>query len=228
MISVNTESLAETLDAVNDAFFYERVSAESERKEVARWIAEMRGKPGSYAGMFAPTSIDRTNGVKVFTGETVRSGAGTGHVLGEEACRALILLGVADTVVKSALDRATDGMLRRLRQTENAGKVHGIYCCGACSVAYWRHAMVGGLDRNEERLEAAMKALKAHRTSDGHWRRFPFYYTLLALGELDLKPAVDEMHYAAPVLERYVRRTIGDSKFSERRHVISERILAKC
>ncbi|MEE8576086.1 MAG: hypothetical protein V3T31_02415, partial [candidate division Zixibacteria bacterium] len=88
---MNTESLAETLDAVNDAFFHERVLAESKRKEIAKWIAGMRGKPGSYAGMFAPTSIDRSNGVKVFTGEMVRSGAAIGHVLGEEACRALIL-----------------------------------------------------------------------------------------------------------------------------------------
>ncbi len=228
MVTMNTESLAETLDAVNEAFFYERILAESKRKEVAKWIAEMRGKPGSYAGMFAPTAIDRSSGVKVFTGEMIRSGAGMGHVLGEEACRALILLGVADTTVKGALDRATDGMLRRLRQTEDAGKVHGIYCCGLCSVAYWRHVMVGGLDRNEERLAAAMEALKARRTSDGHWRRFPFYYTLLALSEMDLKPAVDEMRYAAPVLERYVRRTISGSRFPERRHVISERILAKC
>jgi len=228
MVTMNTESLAETLDAVNDAFFYERILAESKRKEVAKWIAEMRGKPGSYAGMFAPTTIDRSNGVKVFTGEMIRSGAGIGHVLGEEACRALILLGVADTTIKGALDRATDGMLRRLRQTENAGKVHGIYCCGLCSVAYWRHVIVGGLDRNEERLAAAMKALKAHRTGDGHWRRFPFYYTLLALSQMDLKPAVDEMRYAAPVLERYVRRTTRDSKFPERRRVISERVLVKC
>jgi len=228
MVTINTESLAETLDDVNDAFFYERVLTESKRKEVAKWIAELRGKLGSYAGMFAPTSIDRSNGVKVFTGEMVRSSAAIAHVLGEEACRALILLGVADTAVKDALDRATHGMLHRLRQTENAGKVHGIYCCGVCSVAYWRHVMVGGLDRNEERLAAAMKALKAHRTSNGRWRRFPFYYTLLALSEIDLKPALDEMRYAAPVLERYVRRTIRDSKFSERRSVISERVLAKC
>ena len=47
MVTVNTESLAETLDSVNDALFYERVLTESERRAVARWIAEMRDKPGS-------------------------------------------------------------------------------------------------------------------------------------------------------------------------------------
>ena len=228
MVIIHTESLAETLDAVNEAFFYERILAESRRTEVAKWIAEMRGKPGSYAGMFAPTTVDRGKGIKVFTGEMIRSGAAVGHVLGEEACRALILLGVPDTTVRGALDRATDGMLHRLRRTEDAGTVHGIYCCGICSVAYWRHVIAGGLDRNEERLAAAMRALKAHRTSDGHWRRFPFHYTLLALSEMDLGEAVDEMRYAAPVLERYVKRPTGRGRVSERRHVISERILARC
>ncbi|MCJ7576141.1 MAG: hypothetical protein MUO80_05655 [Dehalococcoidia bacterium] len=228
MVIVNTESFAETLDAVNDAFFHQRRLTKPNRKELARWITERRGKSGSYAGMFAPTGIDLHNGVRVYTGEIVGSGAAIGHVLGEEACRALILLGVHDSTVREALERATGGMLRRLRQTEDSGKVHGMYCCGVCSVAYWRNVMVGGLDRNEERLTAGMAALRAHRIDDGHWRRFPFYYTLLALSEMNLKSALDEMRYAAPLLERYVRKRIPDSRFSKRRRVMSERILAKC
>lgn len=228
VVTVNTESLAETLDFVNDALFHERILTKLERRTAARWIAETRGKPGSYAGMFAPTSSDRSNGFRVFTGEIVRSGAAIGHILGEEACRALILLGVADTAVQDALDRATRGMLNRLRQTENTGKVHGIYCCGICSVAYWRHVMVGGLDRNEERLAAGMVALRARRTEDGRWGRFPFYYTLLALSETNLKPALDEMRYAAPLVERCVKKRGLGSRFSDRRHIIGERILAKC
>ena len=228
MVTVNTESLAETLDAVNEALFYQRRLTEPNRKELAGWIAQRRGKPGSYAGMFAPTDEDLHNGVRVYTGEIVRSGAAIGHILGEEACRALILLGVEDSTIREALQRATGGMLRRLRQTEDSNKVHGMYCCGVCSVAYWRSVMVGGLDRNEERLAAGMVALGAHRTGDGHWRRFPFYYTLLALSEINLKPALDEMRYAAPLLERYVKKRVSDSRFSERRRIIAERILAKC
>jgi hypothetical protein len=228
MITVNTESLAETLDAVNDALFYRRRLTEPNRKELARWIAQRRGKPGSYAGMFAPTDVDVHNGVRVYTGEIVRSGAAIGHVLGEEACRVLILLGVEDSTIREALERATGGMLRRLRQAEDSVRVHGMYCCGVCSVAYWRNVMVGGLDRNEERLTAGMVALRSHRIDDGHWRRFPFYYTLLALSEIDLRLALDEMRYAAPLLERYLRRRALGSRSSERRRVLSERILAKC
>jgi hypothetical protein len=88
--------------------------------------------------------------------------------------------------------------------------------------------MVGGLDRNEERLTAGMVALRARRSKDGRWRRFPFYYTLLALSEMNLESALDEMRYAAPLLERYVKRRAVASTFSERRRVVLERILAKC
>lgn len=227
-ILIDPGSLAGTLDAINQAFFYGQALTQSERKRAAKWIAAMQGKPGSYAGMFAPTRSDLTNGIKVFTGETVRSNAAVGHILGEESCRALILLDVADGAVKDALDRATLGMLRRLRQTETPSKVHGLYCCGICSPAYWRHVAVGGLDRNEERLAAGMKALKSHRIGNGRWRRFQFFYTLLALSELDLKSAVEEMRYAAPAVELYLKRTIGKSRLSERRQVICRRILAKC
>jgi hypothetical protein len=228
MVTVNTESLAETVDAVNDAFFHRRRLTKSNRKELARRIAQRRGKPGAYAGMFAPTDQDLHTGVRVYTGELIRSGAAIGHIIGEEACRALILLSVEDNTIREALERATSGMLRRLRQTEDMSKVHGMYCCGTCSVAYWRHIMVGGLDRNKERLAAGMLALGARRTDDGRWRRFPFYYTLLALSEINLKPALDEMRHAAPLLERYVKRKVADNRFSERRHILCERILAKC
>lgn len=228
MIAVNTESLGETLNAVNDAMFSQRRLTDRNRKELAGWIAQRRGKPGSYAGMFAPTDRDLRNGVRVYTGELVRSGAAIGHVLGEEACRALILLGAEDSTVKEALERATGGMLHRLRQTEGTDKVHGMYCCGVCSVAYWRNIMVGGLDRNEERLAAGMAALRAHRIGDGHWRRFPFYYTLLALSEIAPRLALDEMRHAAPLLERYVKRRVPDTGFSSRRRIVSERILARC
>jgi hypothetical protein len=228
VVTINTGSLAHTLDAVNDVLFYHRHLPEANRRELAGWIAGRRGKPGSYAGMFAPTGEDLRTGIRVYTGEQVRSGAGIRHILGEEACRALILLDVEDNTIRQALAQATAGILGRLRQTEESGKVHGLFCCGMCSVAYWRNAMVAGLDRSEERLTAGMAALKAHRTDDGRWRRFPFYYALLALSEVNLRPALDEMRHAAPLLEHCVKRKARDNRFSERRRVISERILAKC
>jgi hypothetical protein len=72
-----------------------------------------------------------------------------------------------------------------------------------------------------------VRELKLLRTGDGRWRRFPFYYTVLALHEMNVKPALDELRYAAPVLERSLKRASGD-KYAARRRTLAERVLAKC
>jgi hypothetical protein len=124
-------------------------------------------------------------------------------------------------------------MLVRLRASEarerNAGRPWlGTYCCGKCSVALWRHLAAGGLERPERHLAAAMEGLRRSRDGAGRWRRFPFHYTLLALSEIALPAAVEEMRYAAPTLERLLARRQADGPFERRRRVVAERILAKC
>jgi len=223
---VSPKSLAATLDALNEAFFYERPLTNAERREAARWIAGRQGLPGSYAEMFAPTENDFATGMRFFTGETLPSSGGTAHVLGEEACRALILLDVKEAAVQDALRRATEGMLTRLGKER--GACRGTYCCGKCSVAYWRHLAVGGLDHAERRLAAAMKALKARRQDDGRWRTYPFWYTMLALTEIALPAARRELKYAAPACERALKRRTEADPFAARRRALAERALGAC
>jgi len=223
---VNSRSLGATLDALNDAFFRGRRLAGAERMNAAKWIAARQGLPGSYSGMFAPTTRDFGHGVQFFTGDRLRSRGGTAHILGEEACRALILLDVPLAGVRDALARATDGIMKRVANVNEPR--YGTYCCGKCSVAYWRHLAVGGLDEPERRLAAGMKVLKSRRDGEGKWRIFPFYYTLLALSEIDLASATKEMQYAAPVCERLLKRSSKGDKYGVRRRLLLERILAKC
>ncbi len=225
---VNSNSLASTLDAVNEAFFCGRSLSKSQREETAKWIAGRQGRPGSYADMFAPTENDLNEGVRVFTGERLRSQAAIRHILGEEACRALILLDVSIVAVQNALNRASRGMMNALTRSETGNSTPGMYCCGTCTCSLWRHLVVGGLEDAERRLAAGMKTLKLHRDGNGRWRRFPFYYTLLALSEIDLPSAIEEMRYASPVCERYLRRSSKDDKTARRRRLLAERILEKC
>ena len=89
---IDKTSLARTLDAISEHFFFERPIAAAARKKAAQWIVSRCGLNRSYAGMPAPTEKDFAEGARVFTGEQCTSGAGTAHILGEEACRALILL----------------------------------------------------------------------------------------------------------------------------------------
>lgn len=221
--------MALTLDALDDAFFYSKKLAKAEREPAAKWIAGRIGLRFSYAGMPAPTDIDYREGIRVFTGEPVSSGASIGHVIGEEACRALIILDVSLIDVDRPLEKATTGMMERLMLAtgEPNPETMGMYCCGVCSVAYWRHLAVGGLRESKARLAAAMNVLKEHRKGDGQWKRFPFYYTLLALSEIKMPAALEEMRYAAPVLERYVKRAAADDIYEQRRHTLAERILTK-
>jgi hypothetical protein len=71
-----------------------------------------------------------------------------------------------------------------------------------------------------------MRILREHRDGSKRWRRFPFYYTLLALSEINEGSAIEEMRYAAPGLERMLKRRALGNRYELRRRVLAERILA--
>ena len=124
---VNENSLSITLDSINEAFFFDKKISAKGAKEVAKFIASRQGLAGSYACMPAPTKADYANPVALFTGEKVTSHAGTGHILGEEACRALNLLNVSDKKIKDALSRASQGIFDRIQDSEETGGTFGMY-----------------------------------------------------------------------------------------------------
>lgn len=220
---VDSRSLAGTLDRVNEVLFFGKKLTRQDRKRAAKWIAGRQGLKGAYAHMFAPTAYDFEKGIRVFTGERITSGAAIGHILGEEASRALILLGIDTASVKHAMLRAKKGMQGRLHASVT--KNRGFYCCGTCTAALWRHLTVGGLDHARTRLQKGVAVLKRHRDGSGRWRRFPFYYTLLALTEIDSSSAKAEMHYAAKVCERLVNRQNTRDKYGRRRLKLLETVL---
>jgi hypothetical protein len=223
---VHTDSLAATVDAVNEAFFFGRRLSKDERRRAANWIAARRGLKGCYAGMFAPTDRDFDRGLTLFTGERIATRAGSAHILGEEACRAMILLDCPTPKAKDALAKATAGILDRLGPVSR--RRDGRFCCAKCSCAYWRHLAAGGLADQDEQLRAATNTLKDRRGGDGKWQGFPFYYTLLALSEMDVPGAFHEMLYAAPVLERYLKHPGRDGEVNRRRRFLAQKVLARC
>lgn len=220
---LNTRSLVETVDRVNEAFFFGDKLPIAERKATARWIASRRGGPGAYWGLFAPTKKDLDRGVKVFTGERYDHAAAR-HILGEESCRALLLLDVDEPEVQEALDVARTGILHRVKLYADKS---GMFCCGPCTVSVWRHALGAGDRESTSLVTKGMKALRAHRKDDGTWRRFPFYYTLLALEEMDSTTAKAEIKHASEVCERYVSGPERSSKTSRRRKAVAERALQR-
>ncbi|MBI4730583.1 MAG: hypothetical protein HY781_00315 [Chloroflexi bacterium] len=124
---LDQNSLARTIDAVNEAHFFGYRIPEIESRRVVQWLAARQGLPGSYSGMFAPTELDFENGIRLFTGEQITSGAATSHILGEESCRALLLLGTGIVEAQAAMQSATRSMDQRLSESESERGRLGFY-----------------------------------------------------------------------------------------------------
>lgn len=231
MSLVHPRSLAATVHTIEDAFREKATLSTQQRREAARWLVGRQDLPGSYAHMPAVTDRERRQGAPVYTGERMTH-ASCRHILGEEACRALLLLAVKDPAVSAAFERAAQGILAALRRGESSpctrlGDPAGCFCCGKCSVAVWRHLTAGGLDQPEKRLAAGLASLKYHRDGNGRWRIYPFHYTLLALVDMPLLMARDELRYAASTCEAIVRRNRRNSLFDRRRVKIAQEALAR-
>ena len=64
------------------------------------------------------------------------------------------------------------------------------------------------------------------RDGNGQWRRFPFWYTVLALSEMDVPDALRQLKYAAPVLER-AAGTTARGIYARRRRELAVRALGQ-
>lgn len=220
-------SLATLVDSIEQKRYFGQKIPARELRTAAREIASRQGLPGSYAGMFAPTQLDFRRGIRVFTGEPVRSGAATAHILGQECCRLLLKLDVKDQMVSTALARAEAGMLERLKSPELINSRHvGFYCCGICTASFWRHLAAGGLDSPKPRFRDGLRVLAGCRANGGRWNRFPFFYTLLALTEMDMPEARKELRWAAPAAERSLKTLRDAGQYSKRRRAVIEHALA--
>ena len=144
-----------------------------------------------------------------------------------ERKRVLRQLRVQDRRVTRAIDAADAGMSQCLaRSAEDPRRSNpGLFCCGKCSVGLWRNLLAGGLDRQEERLQRGAAHLRSMRIGKSQWRRFPFWYTVLALCEMDNAEARAELRYAAPELTRVVNGPAPSTVYARRRQLLARRAL---
>jgi hypothetical protein len=223
-------SLAAVIDEVNEAYFINRTLSKGDRLRLARHIAARQGQSHAYAATFALFEHEIKRGISLFTGDRATN-ASAKHIAGEEACRALRLLDVEDKQVAAALGRATENLLQCLARSENAqeakafGRNPGLFCCGRCTVGMWRHLTVGGLDRNEERLQRGLRVLPRFHLNGGRFSRFPFWYTDSALIEIDLPESRKELKRMSASLERAAAHSAGAEPYAARRRKMARRAL---
>lgn len=219
-------SLIDFVDRANQALFFEGKLPAELRLDLAA-VAALQGKPGSYAGMFTLPECDESREFRTFTGEPAKSNAARRHIIGEETIRILSLAGKTNPEVIPACRRAVANMTERIHQTDEVlGTLTGIYCCGLCSCSFWRNLAAGDFDHPRQRLKHGLRELKNCRLGNGRWRRFPFYYTLLALSELDAGLAEEEIAYALPAIRKSLKSPETTSMYIARRRELLTRILA--
>lgn len=228
---VDVRSLGQTLCNISTAQILGHPVSAQQKRQAAAFIISRQGLPGSYAGMFALTDEDRAIGrFPLATGEKPDTRASMAHIAGEEACRALLTLGVQSQAITNALNHATHNFLDYLSQYQIEKPDDGYFCCGKCSVAMWRNLAAGGLRisgiSTRKRLVNGLEHLKSCRQDNGRWRAFPFFYTLLALTELPRNIAREELAYIAPVCKRLLKRSAKADTTDQVRRVIMSRALA--
>lgn len=222
---INPTSLNKTLDNLNQRLSEGKILSSAERKQLAKWITERQGLKGSYTNMFAPTESD-FNGIILFTGDKLTSKASIAHILGEESLRALYLLNVKDKKVEVAFEKARSGIKNVLKKNYKLGIYPlGMFCCGKCTAALWRNISAEGVDKNKKALDSGIKYLRSMRDGKGKWRRFPFFYTLLALTDINLPSAKEELKYASELCRKYVSRKDNGDNYVKRKKEIARRVL---
>ena len=227
MSILNSKSLSATIDNVNVADFYGAPLKKQDCRDAIAWILTRFEAPSAYGRTFGITRQDESERLCTFTGEGLVSDASMRHVHAEEACRALIVLNRVAKLNIPELELASQFLLSCIVRSENAGKPAGTYCCGPCTVSLWRHMAVGGLADYSKKLNLGVGVLQTYRDSKGTWGRFPFYYTLLALSEIDLANARKEIRYALPECKRKLKTLRASSRFSRRKADLLTRILQK-
>lgn len=192
-----------------------RNTFDADAKEALQWVLKRQGLPGSYRGLFAPTQLDISEGIRLPTGESIGGFAGARHVIGEEALRALVVwkFGWHSTPFRQAMD-GFKGIFRKMSEYD------GLFCCSRCTIGFLRSANVLRYasmswvrpDEMDDILRMSLNRVKKARIGGGKWRGFPYYYTLLTLSDMDMPPAKAELKYASKMAERLIRRNKGDDR----------------
>ena len=213
---IDEANLGATIDAVNARLSSGDRLRDAERISVVTWLLGRQRQTGRGSGTFElfPNEFDR--GVGLFTGERLRTRTAARSVLTLESARILSLLGDEREDVHEALSRTSIAM----RHACFAASHCVIGECAHSSIAYLREAAADRSGKRRKWIEKHLALIREHRDGSGRWRRFPFYYTLLALVEVGTPAANAELEYANPACQRVFERASNGEHAARRRDVL--------
>jgi hypothetical protein len=202
-----SESLQETLWRLEEVRQGFRSKSNADVQKALQWVLTRQGLQGSYFNLFMPTNQDISQGLRLLTGERMRSDAATRHILSEEALRTVI-------VWKLESSPAVKQALKSFNNLLEAGGKDGSWCCYTCTMSFLKTLAVAKPNKWDNILEKGLNRIRKTRTPNGRWHGFPFYYTLLTLSEMDTSSARAELRHASKVAEKLLKRYHSDDRVS--------------
>ena len=215
---IDETSLSRTIDAVDLRLAEHGDLTRNERDRVAAFLLDRQTPRGRGAGMVLPFPGEFEAGVHLFTGERLRTRLATRNVLTLEAARILSVVAAGRPGVASAVSRSSTAIGHACFAASHCV----IGECAHSSIAYMRDAASERSGDRRKWIEKHVRVIGAHRDGSGRWKRFPFYYTLLALLEAGTQAANAEIEYAQAACRRVIGRATGGA-YAKRRKIVLER-----
>ena len=180
--------------------------------ELVEWLLRHQVLTGRDAGLFRPTAEDFEER-RLPTGERLKTKLATTQTMSQEAARILHAMSAGSREVEDAVARTA----ARLGETCYALQHCTIGECAASFVGYMRFLRGTLGDASAPEMTWRLQTLSEHRDGKGRWKRFPTYYTVLVLSEIDLPAARDELVYAAPIWSSPARAASTEEPYARRR-----------
>ncbi len=201
------------VDAVSEADGALRFGeAAVDRDELTEWLLRHQVRTGRDAGLFRPTVADFEER-RLSTGERLKTKLATAQTLSQEAARILRATSAGRRDVEDAVARTA----ARLGETCYALQHCTIGECAASFIGYVRFLRGAFGAASTPEITWRLQTLSAQRDGKGRWKRFPAYYTVLVLSEIDLPAARDELVYAAPIWSSTARGASIEEPYARRR-----------
>jgi hypothetical protein len=222
MIIVRPTSLADTLDATEESYFYQKPLPTNVREEVASLIISRQVHTGENVGFFIPFAAETETKAKLFSGEQLNTTFAQTHVHLIEATRILKSLALKSQVVTQSILLA-DRRMDRMCYSKFCAKGE----CRALTIACLRYLLLDDTGNSASVIHCHLTNLTNYRDRKGKWGNFPFYYTLLMLSEVDDPLAKQELQHAAPNCEKLQAKNWPADPVSKRRQDIIANALAR-
>ncbi|HUU76738.1 MAG TPA: hypothetical protein VMX55_00230 [candidate division Zixibacteria bacterium] len=218
-----TKSFAEIIDDHNELYFKNKLLKNNSSDDLIKFICSRQIQESFKKGSFSFSPRDYQLGKWLFTGERIVTNLAIRNILSMDATRILLFNRKQSENVNEVIEKSHVWM-----EHSCFSKFCTTGECKHSSTAFARYFVTLDQEENEIRLNDFVKTLSNFRNNKGKWGGFPFYYTLLALLEIQTSKAKKELQFAAPACEKNLKQLSNiNPKYSERRLEIIKRVLAK-